>query len=85
MKNIPAYRNNFLTNPQYDPNLLLDYVGKTLKSKNDRQLSIKLGIRPPVISKIRNRHTNISAEVLVRIHEVTEIPIKDLKKLMRVS
>jgi hypothetical protein len=41
-----------------------------------------LEVAPPVISKIRHRKLPIGASLLIRMHEVTELSIKDLRGLM---
>ncbi|MDB5762917.1 MAG: hypothetical protein JWQ21_1912 [Herminiimonas sp.] len=67
---------------QYDPdNLLASLIGK-LKLKNDAALSRALEVAPPVISKIRHRRLPVGASLLIRMHEVTELSIKDLRFLM---
>jgi plasmid maintenance system antidote protein VapI len=64
---------------------LLDYLIETYSLKNDRELSDKLDISTPVISRIRNGHTKVSAEMIIRIHEVFNIPIAEIKSLCNTS
>jgi hypothetical protein len=67
---------------QYDPdNLLGSLIGK-LNLKNDAALSRALEVAPPVISKIRHRRLPVGASLLIRMHEVTDLSIKDLRLLM---
>ena len=67
---------------EYDPaNLLASVIGK-LQLKNDAALSRALGVAPPVISKIRHRKTPVSALLLIRMCEATNISIADLRLLM---
>jgi hypothetical protein len=66
----------------YDPDTLLDAIIKQLRLKNDAALSRALEVAPPVISKIRHRKLPIGASLLIRMHEVTELSIKDLRGLM---
>lgn len=66
----------------YDPDSLLDAVIKHLRIKNDAALSRALEVAPPVISKIRHRRLPIGASLLLRMNEVTDISIKDLRALM---
>jgi hypothetical protein len=68
--------------PEYDPNHLLDHLIKTLGLKNDAALSRALEIAPPVISKIRHRRLPIGASLLIRMHEVSDLTIKELRLLM---
>lgn len=66
----------------YDPdNLLGSIIGK-LNLKNDAALSRALEVAPPVISKIRHRRLPVGASLLIRMHEVTDLSIKDLRMLM---
>ena len=66
----------------YDPNNLLDSLITMLKLKNDAALCRELEIAPPVISKIRHRRLPIGASMLIRIHEISGMSIKDLRVLM---
>jgi hypothetical protein len=67
---------------KYDPdNLLSSLIGK-LKLKNDAALSRALEVAPPVISKIRHRRLPVGASLLIRMHEVTDLSIQDLRALM---
>lgn len=73
-----------LDDQQYDPNRLLDFLIKKMRVKNDAGLSRKLDVAPPVLSKIRHRRTPIGATMLIRMHEVSDINIAELRKLMGV-
>lgn len=67
---------------QYDPdNLLASLIGK-LNLKNDAALSRALEVAPPVISKIRHRRLPVGASLLIRMHEVTNLSIHELRLLM---
>lgn len=66
----------------YDPDRLLNALCEQLRVKNDAALARALEVAPPVISKIRHRRLPISASLLIRIHEVTGITIRDLRYLM---
>lgn len=66
----------------YQPEQLLDALLKQLNLKNDAALSRRLDIAPPVISKIRNRLLPVGSTLLIRMHEVSEISIKDLRAMM---
>lgn len=66
----------------YDPdNLLASIIGK-LNLKNDAALSRALEVAPPVISKIRHRRLPVGASLLIRMHEVTDLSIQELRALM---
>ena len=66
----------------YDPNKLLDTLIEKLQLKNDAALSRKLEVAQPVISKIRHRRLPVGASLLVRMHEVSELGIRELRDLM---
>lgn len=66
----------------YDPNRLLDSLIDRLHLKNDAALSRTLEVAPPVISKIRHKRVPVRASVLIRMHEVTNLSIRELRDLM---
>ncbi|MGI4938086.1 MAG: hypothetical protein ACRYF5_15315 [Janthinobacterium lividum] len=66
----------------YNPNNLLDVLIDMMDLKNDAALSRALDVAPPVISKIRHRRLPVGAALLIRMHEVTAMSIKDLRSLM---
>ena len=66
----------------YDPNHLLDSLIEKLHLKNDAALSRALEVAPPVISKIRHRRLPVGASLLIRMHEVSDLSIRDLRILM---
>lgn len=63
------------------PNKLLDTLIETMKLKNDAELCRVLEVQPPIISKIRHRKLAVGATILLRMHEKSEMSIKDLKEL----
>jgi hypothetical protein len=73
---------DFNDNATYDPNKLLDTLIEKLQLKNDAALSRRLEVAPPVISKIRHRRLPVGASLLVRMHEVSEMGIRELRDLM---
>jgi hypothetical protein len=66
----------------YDPNNLLDSLIEKLNLKNDAALSRALEVAPPVISKIRHRRLPVGASLLIRMHEVSDLSIRELRILM---
>ncbi len=66
----------------YDPNHLLDSLIEKLSLKNDAALSRALEVAPPVISKIRHRRLPVGASLLIRMHEVSDLSIRELRILM---
>ena len=71
-----------LKDPVYDPNNLLDSLRDILHLKNDAALSKVLEVAPPVLSKIRHRRLPVGASMLIRMHEVTGLHVRDLRVLM---
>ncbi|MDL2283847.1 hypothetical protein LJC19_01700 [Oxalobacter sp. OttesenSCG-928-P03] len=67
---------------QYDPNNLLSAMIVQLNLKNDAALSRALNVSPPVISKIRHKRLPIGASMLIRMHEISELSIRELRELM---
>lgn len=67
---------------QYDPNNLLESLIEKLNLKNDAALSRALEVAPPLISKIRHRRLPVGASLLIRMHEVSQLSIRDLRHLM---
>ena len=66
----------------YDPNRLLDTLLAHQNLKTDAELARTLEVNPSVISKIRNSKARISASLLLDIHEMTDISIRELRNLM---
>ncbi|MDB5756714.1 MAG: hypothetical protein JWM30_3 [Burkholderia sp.] len=66
----------------YDPRPLLAKVTECLNVKNDAALSRALAVAPPIISKIRTGRAVVSPALLIRLHEITNLSIKDLRALM---
>lgn len=60
---------------------LLDYLLEKFEIKNDRQLGVRLGVKQPIISRIRNGKAQVSADMILKIHETFEVPVKDIKAL----
>ena len=69
----------------YDPSHLLDTLRERMQLKNDAALSRLLEVAPPVISKLRQRALPVGASLLIRMPEVTQINISELRSLMAVT
>jgi hypothetical protein len=67
------------------PNKLLDTLIEKMRLKNDAELCRVLEVQPPIISKIRHRKLNVGATILLRMHEKSNIPIRELKELSNTS
>lgn len=63
------------------PNKLLDTLIEKLNLKNDAELCRVLEVQPPIISKIRHGKLSVGATILLRMHEKSEITIRELKEL----
>lgn len=66
----------------YDPNHLIDTLSANLRIKNDAALCRMLEVSPPVISRIRTGSLPVSGSILLRMHEVSGLSIKDLRFLL---
>ena len=62
-----------------DANKFLDTLIEKLNLKNDAALARALDMGPPVISKIRHGVHGIGATLLLRAHELTELPIREIR------
>lgn len=69
-------------NESLNPNLLFDTMLIKLNLKNDLALALVLGAAPSVISKMRHLKIPVGATMLLRLHEVSEVSIKELRNLM---
>jgi plasmid maintenance system antidote protein VapI len=70
------------TQPGYDPDRLLDAMLEKLQLKNDAALCRALEVAPPVISKIRHRRLPVGASLLIRMHEVTDMSVAQLREIL---
>ncbi|MFP5390907.1 MAG: hypothetical protein ACLGI6_05085 [Gammaproteobacteria bacterium] len=66
----------------YNPNRLLDAIMEKLELKNDAALSRALEVAPPVISKIRHYTLPIGATILIRMHEVSGLSIREMREIL---
>ncbi len=78
----PQDSNRLADQVAYDPNNLLDSLIEKLHLKNDAALSRALEVAPPVISKIRHRRLPVGDSLLIRMHEVSDLSIRELRILM---
>lgn len=67
---------------KYDPNNLLTGIIRLLNLKNDAALSRTLEVAPPVISKIRHGRLPVGASLLIRMHEISNMSIRELREMM---
>ena len=59
-------------------NRLLDAVMRKIGVKNDAGLSRALDVAPPVISKIRHAKLPVGATLLLTMHLLTDVAVRDL-------
>ena len=76
------FRTKLSAEPGYNPNHLLDCLITKLHLKNDAALSRALEVAAPVISKIRHRRLPVGASMLIRMHEISDMSIAELRMLM---
>ena len=69
-------------NNAFNPDRLLDALIERMNLKNDAALSRALEVAPPVISKIRHRRLPVGASILIRMHEVSGLSVRELRDLM---
>lgn len=66
----------------YNPSNLFDFICMRYGAKTDVQLAMLLGVGNPLICKMRRRVLPVSGSLLIRIHEITGISIRELKETM---
>lgn len=67
---------------EYQPSRLFDAICKNCALKTDSELAALLGIGNAQICKVRHGQQPLSGQLLLRIHEVTGIEIRQLKSMM---
>ena len=65
------------------PHKLFDHIRETYNLKTDAALAHVLGVRTPLISKIRNGVIRITPTVIIAVHEQTNIPIAKIKEMSK--
>ncbi|MDR0934236.1 MAG: helix-turn-helix transcriptional regulator [Burkholderiaceae bacterium] len=71
-----------MTGKGYDPNRFIDMVLVNQNMKCDAELARALAVNPSVISKLRRGKTRVSASLLLGIHEMTKMSIRELRNLI---
>jgi plasmid maintenance system antidote protein VapI len=61
---------------------LLDAIKEQYSIKNDAELSRTLDVPPPTISKIRSGKVNVSADMILRIHECLGMSVADIRSFL---
>jgi transcriptional regulator with XRE-family HTH domain len=76
--------NSILTQAGYNPGALLDYLKARKELTSDAQLAKALEVAPPMISKLRHGKLPIGPSILLKIHDATDTPARELRKMMGV-
>lgn len=71
-----------LTPNQYLPEALFERLCARLGVRTYSALGALIGLSPSVVSKVRNRKVAISSEILLKIHDATDIPLRELRRWM---
>ncbi len=71
-----------LTPNQYLPEALFKRLCIRLGVRTYSGLGAAIGLSPSVVSKVRNRKVAISSEILLKIHDATDIPLRELRRWM---
>lgn len=73
---------NHLSNPSYSPNRLINKVQEMMRIQSDLQLAIAISVDRTTIAKIRKKKVSVGASMLLRLHDLTGLPAKELRKWM---
>jgi hypothetical protein len=68
--------------PAYDPNQLLDKLSENLNVADDAELAHALELSRPIIGKIRLGKMRVGGTILLRMQELSGIPIQKLKAIL---
>lgn len=66
-------------------NAVFNLVRQKCGFKNDAALSRALQVAPPVVSKLRHGRLLVGPSMVIKLHEVSDISIRELKSLMGLS
>jgi len=61
---------------------LFDYLMDRLNIEFDKDLANYFGIAGSTLSKVRRGKANVSAEMILIIHEKLDMPVADIRKLI---
>jgi transcriptional regulator with XRE-family HTH domain len=76
MKNIKIFKD-------YSPIYFFDGLKRRLSILTDASVCRIFNISPSTVSKIQHGHSAVSPEILLKIHEMTDIPIFELREMMQ--
>lgn len=66
----------------YTPELFLDRLCQKLGARSLSALGRVVGLSPSVLSKVKRRRLAVSSEILLKIHDATDIPVRELRQWM---
>jgi hypothetical protein len=69
-------------NPHYNPVHFVDTVTYVFGVKYDRKLSLRLGVAPPLLCKIRHNKIDTPDWLLIHLNEETNFSLRELRALM---
>jgi plasmid maintenance system antidote protein VapI len=64
-------------------NGFLDFLKTEFNVKTDRALAQVMEVTPPVVSKWRKNTLSFGASMILRVHDLTDMPIKEIKERLR--
>lgn len=64
------------------PHDLFDFLMREADLESDAALARALGIPPSTVSKIRSGKSVVSAEVILKIHRLTDLSIETIDRLL---
>ncbi len=82
MEDALKMKRNELSPTQYDPEKLIDRLCKAVGARSYSALGRVIDVSPSVLSKVRHRRLGVSSEILLKIHDATGIPIRELRRWM---
>jgi len=68
--------------PMTNNPVLLNHIMQISGAKNDAAVARLLEVQPPVVSKIRARRLSFGPTLIIKTHEVTGMPIADIKAVL---
>lgn len=71
-----------MTSHRRQPHALMDYLCQTYGIKTDQLLADALGVSFVTISNIRSLTRAVSADIILRVHDITGLSIKQIKELV---
>jgi transcriptional regulator with XRE-family HTH domain len=64
---------------------LLDKAQEKIQARNRTELLTIIGMQPPTVSKIRHNRVPVSAEMILRLHDATALPVDYIREKLGVK